>query len=131
MRRLSMHSKCLALFSFKFWVWGEGRIFSFSFVPNMFPLKFSMGSHQVPNMLPRFPMCSPRVFPIAPIFIHMFCRKSSPSHVYTWAKGRGTPSFHRFFYIWGASIGSIFFCYGPIKLAHSKRKKVGLLTHPN
>jgi hypothetical protein len=27
-------------------------------------LKFSMDSHQVPNMFPRFPMCSPRAFPI-------------------------------------------------------------------
>ncbi len=28
-----------------------------------------MGSHQVPNMLPRFPMCSPRVFPIHLVLI--------------------------------------------------------------
>jgi hypothetical protein len=28
------------------------------------PFNFPMGSHQVPNMLPRFPMCSPSVFSI-------------------------------------------------------------------
>ncbi len=44
MGRLSMRSKCLDFFSFKFL--GRGRIFffHFSFVPNMFP----MGSHHVP-----------------------------------------------------------------------------------
>jgi len=29
MGRLSMHSKCLDFFSFKFWGWGAGGFFSF------------------------------------------------------------------------------------------------------
>ncbi len=54
MGRLSMHSKCLGFFSFKFWVggvWCED-FFHFSFVPNMFPFKFlicSFGSRFVPQ----------------------------------------------------------------------------------
>jgi hypothetical protein len=56
--RLSMHSKCLDFFSFKFWGGGEGgrRIFfHFSFVPNIFPSVpimfpiYSIGSQCVPN----------------------------------------------------------------------------------
>jgi hypothetical protein len=97
---------------------------------------FPIGSLQVFNMFSRFPMCSPKVFPIATRFkSHMFCAKSSPSHLYMWAKGGGTPSFHRIFYILGAFLVSTpfyfyFFCNGPIKLAHCKLKKVGLLRHP-
>jgi hypothetical protein len=37
-----------------------------NFMQPMGRLKFPMGSHQVFNRFPRFPMCSPRVFPIAP-----------------------------------------------------------------
>jgi hypothetical protein len=44
------------------------------------PFKFPVGSHQVPNMLPRFPMCSPRVFPIAPRF-NPICFAQSPPHI--------------------------------------------------
>jgi hypothetical protein len=55
MGRLSMHSKNL----------DGGRIFfHFLFVPNMFPFKFPMGSHQAPNMFPNFSMCFLRVFTI-------------------------------------------------------------------
>jgi hypothetical protein len=50
MGRLSMHSKFLEFFSFKFWVGerGEEDFFHFPFVP----FKFSMSSHQVPNVFP-------------------------------------------------------------------------------
>jgi hypothetical protein len=30
--------------------------------------------------------------------LEKWCPKSSPSHLYRWAKGGGTPSFHRIFY---------------------------------
>ncbi len=54
----------------------------------------------------------------------MFCLKSSPFHLYRWAKGGGNPSFHRIFYFWGASIVSTFFFGdGPIKLDHCKKNK--------
>jgi hypothetical protein len=51
--------------------WGE----DFFFVPNKFPL----GSHQVPNLFPRFPMCSPSVLPIAPRF-NPICSTQSPPY---------------------------------------------------
>jgi hypothetical protein len=66
MGRLSMHSKCLDFFSFKFWVGGGRIFFHFSFVP----FKFSMGSQWVP-------ICSPRVFSIAPRF-NPICFAHSP-----------------------------------------------------
>ncbi len=57
-------TKCLNLFSFKFWVGGR-FFFSFFFCFQHVSLKFPMGSHQVLNLFPMFPMCSSRVFPIA------------------------------------------------------------------
>jgi len=63
----------------------------------------------------------------------MFCPKSSPSHLYRWAKGRGgTPSFHRIFYFGGASIASIFLGGQPDWLMEKKKKKEegGLVRHP-
>ncbi len=46
-----MLGKCPNFIFFKFWgEGGEEFFFLFSFVPNMFPFKFPMGSHQVPNM---------------------------------------------------------------------------------
>jgi hypothetical protein len=51
MGRLSMHSKCLDLFSFEFWVAGlRGGFFSFFLCSQHVPFKFSMSSHQVLNM---------------------------------------------------------------------------------
>jgi len=60
--RLSMHSKCLDFFSFKFWV-GE-KVFFFIFLCSQHvSFKFPMGSHQVLNMFPMFPI-APCVNPI-------------------------------------------------------------------
>jgi hypothetical protein len=84
MGRLSMHSKCL-------------DFFSFSFVPKMFP----SSSQWVPKMFVRFPMCSLRVFPIAPHFNPICFAQSPPLLTYRWAKGKGRwriTSFHRIFY---------------------------------
>jgi hypothetical protein len=54
-----------------------GNDFFFSpLFPNV-PFKFPMDSHQVPNMFPRFLMCSSRVFPIAPRF-NPICFAQSP-----------------------------------------------------
>jgi hypothetical protein len=129
MGRLNMHSKCLALFSFKFWVWGKGRIFSFFHCSQHVPLKFSMGSHQVPSMFPRFPMCSPRVFQIAPHFNPICFVESPPLFPYRKAGHSIFPlkllylgSLHNFnflFLLWANQIGSL------------QKKKVGLVTHPS
>jgi len=80
---------------FFFWVlgWGEGRFFFF------FPL-FPTCSLQVPNgflsgsnKFLRFPMCSPRVFPIAPRFNPKVLPFSA-----IWVGQRGRHSiFHRIF----------------------------------
>jgi hypothetical protein len=73
MGRLSMHSKCLDFFSFKFWV-GVGErgedLSHFFFVPNM----FSSSSQLVPYV----PMCSSKVFSIAPHLIPYVLPKSPP-----------------------------------------------------
>jgi hypothetical protein len=42
------------------------------------PFKFPMGYHQVPNMFPIFPMCSPRVFPIHLVLIPYVLHKVLP-----------------------------------------------------
>ncbi len=97
---LSIHSKCLKFFSFKFWVGLGEDFFSFFLCSQYVPFKFPMGSHQVPNMFSRFPMlCSPKVFPIAPHFNPICFAQSPPllTHI-GWAKGEGTPSFHRIIY---------------------------------
>jgi hypothetical protein len=54
MGRLSMNSKCIVFFSFKVWGGGGRRIFSFYLCSQHVPFKFPLGS--------------PRLFPIAPHF---------------------------------------------------------------
>jgi hypothetical protein len=95
---------------------GGGRIFSFFLCSQYVPLKF--------------PMCSPIVFPIASRF-NPICFAQSPPFLtlYTWAKGEGTPSFRRIFYC-GEPPQFRFYFHGPIKLAHCKKQKVGLVRHP-
>jgi hypothetical protein len=83
MGRLSLHSKCIDFFSFKFLV-GRRIFFQFSFVPNMFP----SSSQWVPNFFVQSP----------PLL----------TYIYRWGKGGGTPLFHRIFYVGGASIVSIY-----------------------
>ncbi len=108
MGRLSMHSKCLDIFPFKFWVCGGGFFFHFSFVPF------------------KFPMCSPRVFPIAPPFNPICFSQSPPLLTYIGGpKGEALHisiesfilgNLHRFnfFLRWANQIGSL------------QKKKVGL-----
>jgi len=119
-----MHSKCLALFSFKFWVLG-GRedFFLFFLCSQHVPFMFSMGSRQVPNMFPSFPMCSPMVFLISPGFNPICFAESPPSHLFMWAKGWSIPSFHRIFYIGRASILSTFFLPWTDQIGSLQKKK--------
>ncbi len=52
MGRLSMHSKCLDFFSFKFWVgWGREDFFSFFLCPQIFALAISPGQKWWPTVL--------------------------------------------------------------------------------
>ncbi len=67
MGRLSMHSKCLDLFSFKFRVWVGEDFFSFFLCYQHVPFKLPMGSQCV----------RPWVFPIAPHF-NPICFAQSP-----------------------------------------------------
>ncbi len=90
--------------------WGHGGewiFFLFSFVSNMFP----SSSQWVPNMFPRFP--------IAPRFNPMCFAQSPP--LLTYIVGRHSIFPHNLLF-WGASIVSTFFCNGPMKLAHCKKK---------
>ncbi len=50
MGRLSMHSKCLDFFSFKFWC--GGGFFTFFLCSHHVPFAFPSGSHSVPKFLP-------------------------------------------------------------------------------
>jgi hypothetical protein len=84
---------------------GEGF---FSFVPSMFP--------PIPNMFPKGVPNS------TSLSSHIFCPKSSPSHLYRWAKGGGPSSFNRIFYFGELSIVATSFCNGPIKITHCKNK---------
>ncbi len=83
---------------------GGEDFFHFSFDPNMFP----SSSHRVLNMFPRFLMCFPRAFPIAPRFNPMCFAQSPPLLTYVGGpKGEALHlflessilgSFHSFFF---------------------------------
>ncbi len=96
--------------------------FSFFLCSQHVPFKFPMSSHQVPNTFPTFPMCSPRVFPIAPRF-NPICLAQSPP-LLTYIAGPKGESLH--LSIESSISGSLhnfnFFCIGPIKFAHCKKK---------
>ncbi len=119
MGRLSMHSKCLDFFfllSFGLG-WGGGFFFIFPFVPNMFP---------------RFSMCSPRVFPIASRFNPISSAQSPPLLTYI---GRPKGEALHFFIessIFG-SLHSFNFFLAMVQsnwLIATQKKKVGLVRHP-
>jgi hypothetical protein len=121
---------------------GEGRIFIFFICSQPVPFKFPMGSHQVPNMFIRFPMCFPRVFPIAPRFNPLCFAQSPPLLNYIdGPKGQALHLSIESSKNLGIGLHSsfqlFFFRDGPIKLAHdpqkkkNKKKNVGLVRHPN
>ncbi len=64
-----MHSRCLDYFllSFGWRGWGED-FFHFSFVLSMFPSSA--------QWVPKFPMCSPRVFQVTPCFNPIYFAQS-------------------------------------------------------
>jgi hypothetical protein len=108
------------LLSFLFGV-GRGRgrgsriFFHFSFVPNMFP---------------RFPMCSPSVFPIAPHF-NPTCFAQSPP-LLTYIGGPKGEALH--LSIESSVLGSLgsfnFFSRWANQIGWLQKKKVGLVRHP-
>ncbi len=106
-------------FNFKIFLWED----SFQF--------FFHCSQHVPIKFPRFSLCSPRVFPIAPCFNPLCFAQSPPLLIYIHGpKGKALHlsietsilrSLHSF----------NFFCNGPIKLAQCKIfKKKGFVRHP-
>ncbi len=112
MGKLSIHSKCLDFFPLSFRE-GGGGCFPFSFVPNMFP----SNSQWVPI---RFPICSPRVFLIAPRF-NLICFAQSPLLLTYIGRPKGEAlhlsiessllgslhSFQILFWSWANQIGSL------------------------
>ncbi len=70
MGRLSMHSKCLDFFSFKFWVGVAEDFFSFFLCSQYVPNGFQSGSQYVPK--------APNVFPIAPRLNPIYFAQSPP-----------------------------------------------------
>jgi len=70
------------------------------------------------------------------ILPHTFCQKSSPSHIYMWAKRGGTPSFNRIFLFWGSLHSFNFFLWWANqnnslqKNKNKKIKKIVLVRHP-
>ncbi len=111
--RFSMHSKCLDCFSFKFWV-GEGEdFFHFPFVPNMFP------------------MCSPKVFPIAPHFIRVCFAQSPPLLTYLGGPKGEALHLSQNLLFWGAFIVSTFFLQWANQIGSlQQQKKVALMRQP-
>jgi len=108
MGRHNMHSKCLDYFSFKFGV-GRDNFFHFSL--------------QVLNGFPRFPMCSPRVFLIAPRFNHICFAQSPP--LLTYIAGMKGEALH-------LSIESSILGESPRfqLVIGPSQKNVGLVRHP-
>jgi hypothetical protein len=130
----NMHSRCLEFFPLKFWVGGMGGgFFSFFVCSQHVPFSFPSSPQWVPKMLPKFPMLFAKGVPNSTLLqSHMFYPKSSPSHLYRWAQGEGTPSFNRIFYFWGAFIVSTFFCDWPLGQSKSLlKKKLDLWGTPN
>ncbi len=119
--RLSMHSKCL-----DFFLGGGGEEGGF------FPL-FSTCSHHVPNMFPMFSMCSPRVLLRAPRF-NPLCFAQSPP-LLTYIGGPNGEALH--LSMESSILGSLhsfnfFVVMGQSNwLIAKKKKKVGLVRHPN
>jgi hypothetical protein len=96
-------------------IWGD--FFFISFVPNMFP----SGSQWV---LIKFPTCFTRVFPIAPRFNPLCFAQSPPLLTYISGPKGMAPHLSIESSILGSLHGFNFFFHdGPIKLAHSKKKK--------
>jgi hypothetical protein len=73
---------------------------------------------------------SPRVFPIAPHFNPTCLAQSPPLHTYLGEPKGEALHLSIVSSILGTSMVSTFFCDGPIKLAHCKKTKVGLVRHP-
>ncbi len=126
----SMHSRCLAFLPFKFWVGVVGKefffilFFHFPLVPNVFTWSSQL-------VLIRFPICSPS-FQCVPqhglhsssLLSHMLWQMLSSFH--RWAKQEKHYTSKQNIPFWGASIVSIFFSDGPIKLACCPKKEIEL-----
>jgi hypothetical protein len=99
--------------------WGGEGIFFF------FPL-FLTCSLQVPIRFPRFPMCSPGVFPIAPCF-NPICFAQSPP-LLTYIAGPKGEVLH--LSIESSILGSLHSFKFFLQWANCPKNKVGLVRHP-
>jgi hypothetical protein len=116
MGRLSMHSKCLDFFSFKFWVSGGrwGGFFSFFLSSQHVLVKFPSGSQYVPYVPYVFPKVS-----IAPHLLPYVLPKVLPfSPIYRWANKARYSIIHRIFYFGEFDSFTPFFLLWPIKFAY-------------
>jgi hypothetical protein len=86
--------------------WPDDFLFIYLFFPGVADV-FLPFLQVVPQVTNVFPMGIPNR---SGFQTHMFCPKSSPSHIYRWAKGGGTPSIHRIFNFLRAFIVSIILC---------------------
>jgi hypothetical protein len=92
------------------------------------PFKFPTHSNQVLNMFPKFPMCSTRVFPLAPCF-NPICFAQSPP-LFTYIAGLKGEALHRMFYVLGASLVWTFFLQWTNQIDSLQKRKFGLTRHP-
>ncbi len=90
-------------------------------------LSFFLYSQHVPF---NFPMCSSRVFPITPSFNPIRFAQSPPLLAYIGGPNREALHLSKESSILGSVHSFNFFCDGPIKLVHCKRKKVELVKPP-
>jgi len=104
MQPMGRHSRWLAFFPLKFR--GQGCFFfffNFLWFPicsHSVPFKFSMGSNQVLNIFPKFPMCSPTCSPPyhSSLLAHVLWQVLSTFDVYRWAKREEPYTSNRTFY---------------------------------
>ncbi len=100
--------------------WGRGGIF----------FSFFLCSQHVPFMFPRFPMCSSRVFPIAPC-LNPICFAQSPP-ILTYIGGPKGEAHHLSIksFILGGLCSFNFFVWWANQISWLQKKKFGLVRHP-
>ncbi len=122
---LNMHSKCLVFFFFhlSFGLGEVGGFFSFFLCSQHVLFKFPMDSI-------RFPMCSSKVFPIAPP-LNPICFAQSPP-LLTYMGGPNGEALHLSIesFILGNLDSFNFFGDGPIKMVYCPKKRFGCEALP-
>ncbi len=92
--------------------WGRGarNVFHFFLVSQCVPTRLHSNSQWVPNMFPKFLMCSPACSSDSTSLLsHMFCQMLSSFHLYRCAKGYELYTSTHNLLFWRASIVSVFY----------------------